>query len=194
MEIIALTYKSTNCYLLQSNNGWIMVDAGWPDTLPQLLHLLKQKGVRTNDIKYLIVTHLHPDHAGLAEDLKGFGAQLILHESQVPYVEKINNFFRRNPKANFKEIDAGNNIIVSSAESREFLSNAGLNGEIIQTPGHSDDSISLIIDGCCGFTGDLPGLSLMEAYDNQTIKDSWKMIQSYNVKKIYPAHGNPYNI
>lgn len=194
MEIIALTYKSTNCYLLQSNNGWIMVDAGWPDTLPQLLHLLKQKSVRTNDIKYLIVTHFHPDHAGLAEDLKGFGAQLILHESQVPYVEKINSFFKKNPKANFKEIDAGNNIIVSSAESREFLSNVGLNGEIIQTPGHSDDSISLIIDGCCGFTGDLPGLSLMEAYDDQTIKDSWKMIQSYNVKKIYPAHGNPYNI
>jgi Zn-dependent hydrolases, including glyoxylases len=194
MEVITLTYKSTNCYLLQSNSGWIMIDAGWPDTLPQLLHMLKQKGIHTNDIKYLIVTHFHPDHAGLAQDLKDFGIQLILHESQITFVEKINDFFKRNPKVNFKDIEMKENIIVSSAESRGLLMNIGLNGEVIQTPGHSDDSVSLVIDGCCTFTGDLPGLSLMEAYDDQTIKDSWETIQSYNVKKVYPAHGNPYNI
>lgn len=56
-------------------------------------------------------------------------------------------------------------MVVSSVESRIFLENEGISGEIIQTPGHSDDSISLVIDECCAFTGDLPGLLLMEAYD-----------------------------
>jgi glyoxylase-like metal-dependent hydrolase (beta-lactamase superfamily II) len=85
-------------------------------------------------------------------------------------------------------------MIVSSVGSRIFLENEGIRGEMIQTPGHSDDSISLVIDQCCAFTGDLPGLLLMEAYNDQTLKDSWKLIQEYNVKKIYPAHGDLYNI
>lgn len=194
MEAIILAYKSTNCYLLKIDNGWLMIDAGWPDTLPQLLHLLKQKDVHINDIKYLIVTHFHPDHAGLAQNLKDLGIKLILHEVQVSFVDKLNGFFRRNSKAKFKDIDKENNIVISSAESSEFLKNIGIDGEIIQTPGHSDDSISLIIDKCCAFTGDLPSLSLLEGYNDQILNDSWKMIQNYNVKMIYPAHGNPYNI
>lgn len=194
MEVITLSYKSTNCYLLKTNNGWIMIDAGWPDTLPQLLHLLKQKDVHVNDVKYLIVTHFHPDHAGLAQDIKAFGIKLILHEAQVPFVDKLNSFFKRNPKVNFKDIDNENNIVISSFESRQFLKNIGVGGLIIQTPGHSGDSISLIVDKCCAFIGDLPGLSLLEGYNDQTLNDSWKMIQDYNVKIIYPAHGKPYNI
>lgn len=70
----------------------------------------------------------------------------------------------------------------------------GIDGEIIQTPGHSEDSISIIIDECCAFTGDLPGLSIMEAYNDETIKGSWKLILDYDVKKIYPAHGDSYTI
>lgn len=66
MKVINLTYKSTNCYLIKSNCGWIMIDAGWPDTMPQFLKLLKQKDIHINNIKYFIVTHFHPDHAGLA--------------------------------------------------------------------------------------------------------------------------------
>lgn len=142
----------------------------------------------------MIVTHFHPDHAGLVEDLKGFGITLTLHEVQVSFVDKLNNFFKKSPKVNFKDIEVENNLVVSSAESRELFKSVGIDGEVIRTPGHSDDSISLIIDGCYAFTGDLPGLSLMEAYNNQTIKDSWQTIQSYNVKRVYPAHGNPYNI
>jgi len=194
MKVIIIKSKTTNCYLIQSSCGWIIVDAGWPDTLHQFLNILKQEHVHINDIKYLIITHFHPDHAGLTENLKDFGINLILHESQVIFVDKLNTFFKRNPKINFKDIEIRNSRIVSSACSRIFLKSVGIDGEIVQTPGHSEDSISLIIDDCCAFTGDLPGLSVMELYDDQTIKDSWKLIQSYNVKKIYPAHGEVYTV
>jgi len=70
MRIINLTYKLTNCYLVESSSGWIMIDTDWPDTLPHLLHLLKQHDLQTSDIKYLIVSHFHPDHAGLVQNLK----------------------------------------------------------------------------------------------------------------------------
>jgi glyoxylase-like metal-dependent hydrolase (beta-lactamase superfamily II) len=177
---------------VEANQGWIIIDAGWPDTLPQFMHLLNQYDVQICDIRYLIVTHFHPDHAGLAQNLKDFGATLILHENQVPFIDKLNKFFKKNQKSSYKDITLENSIVISGSESRRFLNNFGIVGEIIETPGHSDDSISLIIDKCCAFTGDLPEFSLIEAYNDQRIEDSWKLIQDYSVEKVYPAHGNPY--
>lgn len=194
MEIIKLTHKAANCYLIKCGSGWMMIDAGWPDTLHNMFQLLKQNSINIKDIKYLIVTHFHPDHGGLVQDFKELGIKLILHESQIAYVDKLNEFFKRNLKVNFKDIEVKDNLVLTSKESREFLNDMGIMGEIIHTPGHSDDSITLVIDEYCAFTGDLPELSLVEAYEDQTLKDSWNLIQGYNVKKIYPAHGNSYNL
>ncbi len=194
MKILNLNCKMTNCYLIESSYGCIMVDTDFPDTLHRLMHLLKQHGINMSDIKYLIVTHFHPDHAGIAQDLKNLGIRLILHECQVPFVDNLNSFFKKSPKAKFTDIVIEDNIVISDKESRKFLNSVGIEGEIIQTPGHTDDSISLIIDGCCAFTGDLPEFGLMEAYNNQTVKDSWKLIKDLRITKIYPAHGNPYTI
>jgi glyoxylase-like metal-dependent hydrolase (beta-lactamase superfamily II) len=171
-----------------------MIDAGWPDTLPQMLQLLRQNDIFINDIDYLIITHFHPDHSGLTQNLKDYGTKLILHECQVSYVNKINSFFKKNPKEHFKDIVTGDNIVVSSSESRSFLKEIGIDGEIIQTPGHSDDSISLVVDDCCAFTGDLADLSLLEEFHDPVMNESWERIKKYNVKMIYPGHRNPYPV
>jgi glyoxylase-like metal-dependent hydrolase (beta-lactamase superfamily II) len=169
-----------------------MIDAGWPDTFPQLMNLLKQQNIKIGDIKYLLVTHYHPDHAGLAQNLKDMGVKLIVHEIQTDFVDKLNVFFKDKTKFDYKHITRENNIVISSAESIKLLRKLGIQGEIIKTPGHSDDSVSLIIDKCCAFTGDLPEFSLMEAYNDEVLKESWRLIQGHNVKKIYPAHRIPY--
>ena len=194
MNVINLSYKSTNCYLIPVGDGWLMIDAGWPDTFSPLLQLLNQNNISVNEINYLIVTHFHPDHAGLTQNLKDLGTSLILHEYQVPYLNKLNLFYKKNAKANFKDIVASNNIILIDGDSRSFLSSIGINGELISTPGHSDDSVSLVIDDCCAFTGDLPVLSLIEVYDDLEIDDSWEMLQKHHIKTIYPGHGAAYEI
>jgi glyoxylase-like metal-dependent hydrolase (beta-lactamase superfamily II) len=194
MKILNLNCKMTNCYLIEVSCGWIMIDTDFPEALHPLMHLLRQHNIKISDIKYLIVTHYHPDHAGIAQDLKNLGIRLILHKCQVSYVDKLNDFFKRNPKYKCTEIVSIDNIVVSDSESRKFLKDVGIEGEIIQTPGHSDDSVSLIIDENCAFTGDLPGFSLIEAFDDQTIKDSWRAINDYKIKKVYPAHGDSYNM
>jgi len=194
LNVINLSYDSTNYYLIQSNSGWIMIDTGWPGTLSKYLNLLKQKNINLNEIKYLIVTHFHPDHAGLVQDIKNFGASLILHNIQVPYLDELRIFFSRKPQYPFKDIDANNNIVVSSVESRLFLQKIGIKGEIISTPGHSNDSVSLVIDGCCAFTGDLPGLMFVDLESNPEVNESWKLIQNYRVKTIYPGHGYTFSM
>jgi glyoxylase-like metal-dependent hydrolase (beta-lactamase superfamily II) len=171
-----------------------MVDTGWPDTFSQLLQLLNQNNISVHEVNYLVVTHFHPDHAGLAQILKDLGTTLLLHEYQVPYINKLNLLFKKNPKANFKDITANNNMVMSEAESRDFLKTIGIDGELISTPGHSDDSISLVLDHSCAFIGDLPNLSLSESYDDIVIDDSWDMIKKHEVKTIYPGHGDSYEL
>lgn len=194
MNVIHITYKSTNCFLIKTIDGWLMIDAGWPDTFSQLLRLLSQNDISVHEIDYLIVTHFHPDHAGLTQNLKDLGTNLILHEIQVPYVNKMNQYFKKNPQEHFKDITTGNTFVITDAESREFMNSIGIEGDLITTPGHSDDSISLVIDDCCAFTGDLPSYSLREGYNDAVIEDSWNKIKSYNIKTIYQGHGEPYEI
>jgi glyoxylase-like metal-dependent hydrolase (beta-lactamase superfamily II) len=194
VNVINLTYKSANYYLIQTEGGWVMIDTGWPDTFSQLLQLLNQNNISVNEINYLIITHFHPGHAGLTQNLKDLGINLILHEAQVPYYSKLNLVFKKNPKANFKDITSSNNIILTDLDSRNFLSSIGIDGELITTPGHSDDSISLIVDDCCAFTGDLPTLSTLDNDYDFEIDDSWDMIKKHNVKMIYPGHGEPFSL
>ena len=192
MNVITLVHKSTNSYLIQSDNGWLMIDSGWPDTFAQLLQLLNQNNISIHEVNHLAITHFHPDHAGLAQNLKDLGTTLVLHEYQVPYINKLNLLYKKNPKANFKDITNSNNLILTESESRSFLKSIGIDGELISTPGHSDDSISLIIDDCCAFIGDLPASDLIEVYDDIVIEDSWDMIKKHSVKTIYPGHGDSY--
>lgn len=194
MNIISLNNNRTNCYLIKANDGWLMIDTGFPDTFSLLLQLLNQKDICVNEINYLIITHFHPDHAGLTQNLRDLGTNLIVHEDQIPYMTKLNLFYKKNPKANFKDIISGNTIVLSDSNSNSFLESIGIHGNLITTSGHSEDSVSLIIEDDCAFTGDLPPYHLMEAFDDLVITDSWDMLKKYNVKKIYPSHGEPYMI
>lgn len=194
MNVITLAHKSTNCYLIPSVNGWLMVDTGLPDTFSQLLQLLYQNNVSVNEINYLVITHYHPGHAGLTQNLKDLGINLLLHEYQVSSISKLNLYFKKNPKAYFRDIMSTNNIVLNDENSRSFLKSIGVDGELVYTPGHSDDSVSLIIDDGYAFVGDLPDMKPAQIYEDIVIEDSWDMIKKHNVRTIYPGHGDPYDI
>src|SRR5688500_9574144 len=82
MNIINVGYDSTNYYIIEDKSGKLLVDCGWPGTLPKFSAELKRKGISVNEIKYLLVTHFHPDHAGLTQELKNQGAKFLLFECQ----------------------------------------------------------------------------------------------------------------
>ena len=70
MNIVNVGYHSTNYYALDILSGKLLVDCGWPGTLPQFRAELKRKDIAPSEIKYVLVTHFHPDHAGLVEEFK----------------------------------------------------------------------------------------------------------------------------
>ena len=73
-----------NCYLIEGKNGWLMVDTGWhtPEAFSSLDTGLRDLGLALSDIATIIVTHVHPDHFGLAGGLKLISpaTQLLTHQ------------------------------------------------------------------------------------------------------------------
>lgn len=191
MNILNVGYDSTNYYLIGRNTTGLLIDVGWPGTLPKLLNVFRKKRVPSQDVKYLLVTHYHPDHAGLVQEIKSIGIRLVVLENQQPFFPKLRTYMKQNSP--FLEITLNDNLNLSFKDSRAFLLHLDIEGEIIHTPGHSDDSISLILDTGIAFTGDLPSSTWAED-PLRKVEHSWQRIRSLNVKKIYPGHGPVRNL
>ncbi len=180
LHIVNVGYRSTNYYVLVSPTTRLLIDAGWPDTLPQFRHELKRKGFDLRDIQYLLCTHYHPDHAGLAQEIKQAGVQLLVIEEQQAAVPH--------------HITRHDVIHLSTTASRTFLDRCAIDGEILWTPGHSDDSINLVLDSGIAFTGDL--LPPLDSADPSypLAAHSWYKLQTHGVRQVYPGHGpvHPY--
>src|SRR5512146_3297431 len=142
MNILNVGYDSTNYYLIDCNAEKLLIDCGWPGTLPKFMAQLKRKGVSIQEIKYLLVTHFHPDHAGLTQELKNQGIKLILMEGQINFIAPFGDFFK-GKNFPYVEIAQNGDLILKFEDSRKFLAGIGIAGEIISTPGHTDDSVTL---------------------------------------------------
>ncbi|MBC7347397.1 MAG: MBL fold metallo-hydrolase [Clostridia bacterium] len=67
-------------YLIKSSNGCTIIDAGWdtPESMAAWEGQLAQLGLGFEDIEQVIITHLHPDHYGLAGKLREIGRARIV--------------------------------------------------------------------------------------------------------------------
>ncbi len=187
MNIVNVGYQSTNYYAIDIKQGKLLIDCGWPGTLPQFIKVLQRKSMALNELKYLLVTHFHPDHAGLVQDLKNQRVKLILPECQKDFITPFAEHFK-GKSFPYMEIRQDDNVNLKLEDSRAFLAGIGLNGEIIHTPGHSDDSVTLILEEGFAFTGDLHP-SFMNS-DDVTTRASWDKIYQHKVSRIFPGHGS----
>ena len=89
-------------------------------------------------------------------------------------------------------IQVEKNDLILSPSNRAVLELIGLQGEVLETPGHSDDSVSLVLDGSMAFIGDLTPLFMANEENAAVLKESWSRIVERNPKMIYPAHANPF--
>ncbi len=187
MNIVNIGYRSTNYYVLADSEPRLLVDIGWPGTLGAMRHTCSRMGMRLESIPYQLATHYHMDHAGLAQELKHLGVKLVVLDTQVGAIPVMRTHMK--PEDNYVDIEQAGNIVMSEAESRAFLAGIGIQGEIIHTPGHSDDSVTLILDEGIAFTGDLPPLRMVSDDPSDLALKSWEKIRDRGVTTVYPAHG-----
>jgi glyoxylase-like metal-dependent hydrolase (beta-lactamase superfamily II) len=187
MNIVNVGYDSTNYYLLGAGANRLLVDVGWPGTLPKLLGVLKRKDIALQDIGYLLATHYHPDHAGLAQEVKARGVRLVVLEQQLAAIPRLKGYMK--PINPYVEIALHDNLQLATRESRAFLGRIGIAGEIAWTPGHSDDSVTLVLDDGAAFTGDLPPPGFADESASALVQQSWDTLRGMGARTIYPGHG-----
>jgi len=186
-----LLYGNTNTFFIEGSNGGLLVDTDMAGTLPLFFRSIKTAGIDIRDVSYVLASHYHPDHIGLVGELQQLGVTLLLVDIQQPAVHFADGIFARSRNLRYVPIDENKAMVISCAKSRGFLHSLGIEGEIILTPSHSEDSISLILDDGDCIVGDLEPLEYLDAYEqNPALERDWQSILRVHPKRILYAHAN----
>jgi ribonuclease/clavin/mitogillin len=78
---------------------------------------------------------------------------------------------------------------VPIAESRALLKTLGFEGQFVHTPGHSDDSVSLLLESGEVFTGDLTHPQLITEEEAEVTLKSWRTLKELGATTVYAGHG-----
>jgi glyoxylase-like metal-dependent hydrolase (beta-lactamase superfamily II) len=196
--VIELHYGRTNTYLIKGSERYVLFDTGWAGELDQFFKAIGQACVRIDDIGYLFISHFHPDHMGLAGRLSDLGISVVIADVQKEYVHHADQVFIKENNKDFVCINDTALKIISISESRSFLHDMGIEGELLHTPGHSDDSVSLLLDEGIVLVGDLNPLYELELHKGSAIADSWslifdraKAVSKADQLRVYYGHARP---
>lgn len=111
------TLDHVNTYVLTGTKGNVLIDTGFdtPEAFAALRDGLKAGGLGFKDITYIVISHIHPDHYGMARKLKQLcGATIILAEAE----EKLLESRYQNPDGLLTEIRS---LLQSNGVPEEYL-------------------------------------------------------------------------
>lgn len=187
--IVNVGYRSTNFWVVAAGRTRLLVDLGWMGMLGAMRAELQRKGIALTEITHGFATHYHLDHAGLAQELKASGMVLIITPEQLAGAAVMKQHAK--PQDHYVDVvtDDAKTRVVPLESSRAFLDRIGIAGELIHTPGHSDDSVSLLLDDGSVFTGDLTHPSLVTEENADIVARSWQTLRDRSATTVYPGHG-----
>ncbi|WP_340820708.1 MBL fold metallo-hydrolase [Methanolobus sp. WCC4] len=211
-SVIPVPLKMTTAFLVKGE-GIILVDSGFPESEDTIIGKLDELDIAPEEVSLIVLTHAHPDHAGSASALRErTGAKVLIHRldadklrngtqgelNSIRFVGRIMKpFFEREKMNKFPPVEP--DIIIGSTFD---LSDYGIKGEVIHTPGHTPGSVSVILENGDAIVGDLIVPSLLSnkpnfpfwADDRSALKKSIQKVVSYRPERVYIAHfGGPYS-
>ena len=211
---LSLPYKmgSVNCYLLETNSGYILIDTGCSSKRSDLEKELENAGCKPGNLNLIMLTHGDFDHTGNAAYIKKKYHTIIgMHPEDSPIVEHGNMFLNRK-RGNFFQSWVVKTLF-GFGKSQRFkpdlkitdgfdLIEYGLKAKVIHIPGHSKGSIGILTTDGKLICGDLlentdnvdnPKInSLMD--DLETANGSIETLKKLKVDIVYPGHGKPFTI
>ncbi len=192
----------TNCWLWKGDDGLTLIDCGCPNHAEEIVRLSRDFG----EIKRIIITHAHPDHAGSAAAIsRALSVPVFAHESEVDFLrgkkyhEEKGSFICRCAlwlahSAGFTVPKVENVIALKHKEQIERL-------DILHTPGHTPGSLSLFAPSAQSlFCGDnLDNLAgkpklgqLWCTLDKNTRNASIGQYVTVDANRLLAGHGKPY--
>jgi hydroxyacylglutathione hydrolase len=206
---LLLPYKlgRVNCYLIETNTGYILIDTGCSNKRTNLEKELESAGCQPDNLKLIVLTHGDFDHTGNAAYLRRkFGTKVAMHYDDSGMVECGNMFWNRK-KGNII-IRMMVPILFGFGKSERFkpdlyiedgddLSEYGFDAKVLHIPGHSKGSIGVITAGGDLFCGDLLKNgskvvlnSIMD--DSEAANASVEKLKHSKISTVYPGHGKPF--
>jgi hydroxyacylglutathione hydrolase len=212
------TGKFTNVFLLQGDEGSILIDTGNPGKVDLILERLAKHGVAPGDIRLILLTHGHTDHFGSAAALRErTGAPVAIHaldaeavrqgihlpgslQPTVPLIAPVIRISALRNLAVPERAPAFEPDIVYEEEWR--LEEYGVAGRVIHTPGHTPGSVSVLLDSGEAIVGDMvisgflrllrwPRLPIV-AWDLERNWESLRWLLDLSPRVIYTSHGGPF--
>ena len=209
----------TRCYLLKCTGGYLLIDTDYSKHYARFEKKLDKLGIPTSDIKYLLLTHHHDDHAGFAAQLvRSTGCRVIVHRDALSPLKQGKSegtdkpVNRRSRMAlifytllhkdfDFPPLTLTDRDIVIEGDNDSLLKAIGVDGVIVHTPGHTNDSISVVLSDGSTFVGDAAMNFLrwtgmrhrpIVLQDIDAVYESWRKLREAGARLIYPSHGRAF--
>ena len=135
--------------LVTSPEGHILIDGALPQSAPLIARHVQQLGFKVEDVKVILNSHVHYDHAGgLAELQKSSGAKVIASDIAAR-VLRTGKVERNDPQFEIiKSYPAVSNV--EALGSRKSVNVGKLELHAIHTPGHTPGGTSWSWTSCEG--------------------------------------------
>jgi len=202
-------------YLIRSKDRIAIIDTGTNFSIPQVSNKLTEYGLNFLHVDFVILTHIHLDHAGGAGKLMQLckNAQLIVHPKGAKHMHEPTKLIEGS-KAVYGE-DTFNKLYgdilsiehdrILAVENEHTLNLSDLPLTLIHTPGHADHHIC-IIEHQSGstFTGDTLGVGYKALRNDShsfifptttpvqfnpiAMHESIETVMSYKPKSLYLTH------
>lgn len=217
-----ITAGPANAWLLSVDDGYLLIDSGYPEDYEQFKKGMEHKNLDISQIRYIFITHHHDDHVGFISRLKEeTNAHLILSDRMLPNLAKgrfewdgmsinpqidmlgkLYNIIKKRDFSFEPVIPDSSDTLLNGTYSdipREW----GLDGSLYYTPGHSVDSWSLILDNGLAFVGDAAMNMLTNfgsGYRPIFLEDRYETYRSFDILKdngaewILTGHGEPFGV
>lgn len=205
-----------NAYLLAGDGKHVLVDTGIPRSEERIGRALGQVGAAFKDIDLIVVTHAHGDHAGSAHAVRKLsGAPVLAHEAELPHFEqrkpmtycptsRFGRFFLRTGRPT-RAYDAFTPDILMNDGENFALTDYGVDGAVITTPGHTEGSLSITLGNRSALVSDLVasgillgGIAMKDRLRPPPFEDDahqvaleLKRLTEMGIETFFLGHGGP---
>jgi glyoxylase-like metal-dependent hydrolase (beta-lactamase superfamily II) len=157
--------RVVGCYLLAGEEP-ALVDCGPSSCLDALRGGLAAQGIAVGDLRHLLLTHIHLDHAGAVGSLVAENPGLLVHVSEIgaPHLVDPSRLERSARRLYGDDFDRLWGELSPVPEENVRVVGGSVHGlEAFPTPGHASHHVSyLAADGTC-FSGDATGVRIAPA-------------------------------
>ncbi len=158
--------RTIAAYLVRSGSDVALIESGPDSTWPHLVGALARAGVAPAEVRAVLVTHIHLDHAGAAWRLAREGATVHVHPRGAAHLAdpsrllaSARRIYRERMDAMWGTLEPIPKERLRTTEDGGTVSVGSLAIRVLETPGHAVHHNAYLVDGAA-FTGDVGGVAI----------------------------------